>query len=157
MITPQRGFTLLIAILLATVAVTLGVSLLDISYKQLILASTAKQSQFAFYAADSAMECALYYDQQLNAFSYTNPLASSNIICNQLAVTSFTNTPYPQGSGSTLHRKTVYSLPCPDGGTTAQVTVYKYNSASTTIYANGYNTCSATDPRRVERGLKVSY
>lgn len=153
----RRGFTLLISILLATVAVTLGVSLLDISYKQLILASTAKQSQFSFYAADTAMECALYFDQQLNAFSYTSPLAASNIICNQLTATSFSNTPFPQGSGASQHRKTTYSLPCPDGGTSAQVTVYKYSNASTTIYANGYNTCSATDPRRVERGLKVSY
>lgn len=153
--TTPRGFTLLIAILLATVAVTLGVSLLDISYKQLILASTAKQSQFGFYAADSAMECALYYDQQLNAFSYSSPLASSNLVCNTTTVTGYTTTLSTENG--LAFRKTIFSLACPDGGSSAQVTVYKYNTASTTIYANGYNTCSATDPRRVERGLKVSY
>lgn len=155
MINTPRGFTLLISILLATVAVTLGVSLLDISYKQLILASTAKQSQFGFYAADTAMECALYYDQQRNAFSYTGPLAGSSISCNQLTVTDYlTGTQTENGK---TYRKTSFSLPCADGGSNGEVVVYKYNTATTTIYANGYNSCSSTDPRRVERGLKVSY
>lgn len=157
--TNPRGFTLLIAILLATIAVTLGVSLLDIAYKQVILASTAKQSQYGFYTADSAMECALYYDQQFNAFSYTNPRAANTIICNTQTVTNFTNP--TSGIGQNAVRKTSFSIPCAGGGTSAIVTIYKYNSSNavpnTILYANGYNTCDANDPRRVERGLKVSY
>lgn len=150
-----RGFTLLIAILIATIAVTLGVSLLDISYKQVVLASTAKQSQHAFYAADSALECALYYDQQNNAFSYASPDAAGTIICDTRAVTSFTNP--TSGSGAAARRTTIFNIPCAGGGNNAVVTVYKYSSGTTTIYANGYNTCSSTDLRRIERGLKVSY
>lgn len=153
--TNHRGFTLLIAILLATVAVTIGVMLLDISYKQVVLASTAKQSQFGFYAADAAMECALYYDQQLNAFSYTSPLASSNIECEDLAVTNYTTA--ISGIGQSARRTTTFTVPCATSGTRATITVYKYSSATTSIYANGYSTCNTSDPRRVERGLKVSY
>ncbi len=152
MIKNQRGFTLLIAILLSTIAVTLGVSLLEVSYKQVILSSTAKQSQYAFYAADSAMECALYYDQQFNAFSYTSPMASGSISCDTRTITNFTN---PTSGGN--KRITTFTLPCAGTGESAEVIVYKYQDGTTNIYANGYNTCNAGDARRIERGLKVSY
>lgn len=151
----ERGFTLLIAILLATVAVTIGVMLLDISYKQVVLASTAKQSQFGFYAADSAMECALYYDQQLNAFSYSSPLASGSIECENVSITGYTTG--TAGIGQNARRTTTFTIPCATSGTRASITVYKYSSSITSIYANGYSTCNTADPRRVERGLKVSY
>lgn len=152
MIKNPRGFTLLIAILLSTIAVTLGVSLLEVSYKQVILSSTAKQSQYAFYSADSAMECALYYDQQFNAFSYSNPMASGSITCDTRVITNFTN---PTSAGP--KRVTTFTVPCAGSGESARVIIYKYNSGVTNIYANGYNTCNANDARRIERGLKVSY
>ena len=60
---PSRGFTLLISVLLVTVILSLSLSLLDVAYKQVVLSSTAKQSQYAFYTADSALECTLYWDQ----------------------------------------------------------------------------------------------
>ena len=152
MINNQRGFTLLIAILLATIAVTLGLSLLDIAYKQVILASTAKQSQFGFYSADSAMECALYYDQQLNSFRFLSPPPGSTITCEGRTVTNYSTS---QTGGNP--RITTFSVPCAGSGVSAVVTVYKASNGATTLYSNGYNTCSATDPRRIERGLKVSY
>lgn len=155
MIKEPRGFTLLIAILLSTIAVTLGVSLLEVSYKQVILSSTAKQSQYAFYSADSAMECALYYDQQFNAFSYSNPMASGSITCDTRVITNFTNP--TSGFGQNAKRITTFTVPCAGSGESAEVIVYKYNSGVTNIYANGYNTCNANDARRIERGLKVSY
>lgn len=155
--TSPRGFTLLIAILLATVAVTIGAMLLDISYKQVVLASNAKQSQFAFYSADAALECALYYDQRFNAFSFSGTTYNaSNIECGNVAVANFVRSGQT-GSGYSRHVKTTFNIQCPTGGSIALVTVYKYVTASTTIYANGYSTCSDTDPRRVERGLKVFY
>lgn len=157
MIKNERGFTLLIAILLATIAVTLGLSLLDIAYKQVVLASTAKQSQFGFYSADSAMECALYYDQQVNSFKYTtSPPTSTTMTCDGRTVTGFSAV-----RSGTTYLKTTFTIPCATSGINATVTVYKYSSMNaqpnTIIYANGYNTCNASDPRRVERGLKVSY
>ncbi|HYE23473.1 MAG TPA: hypothetical protein VEA92_03480 [Candidatus Paceibacterota bacterium] len=157
MMTPTRGFALLVSILLATVAVTLGVSLIDIAYKQVVLSSTAKQSQFGFYAADSALECALYWDQKYNAFRYTSPMSSGSLACNGYSLLSYSSS--IAGSGSTQHRRTRFNVRCASSGslTNAQVTVYKYQTGSTTIYANGYSTCNAADQRRVERGLKVFY
>lgn len=156
MMMAPRGFTLLVAILLATVAVTLGVSLIDIAYKQVILSSTAKQSQSGFYAADSALECALYWDQKFNAFSYSSPRNTGTMTCNGFSLLS------PQSAlvaGGDPYRRTSFYVRCASSGSTnnALVTVYKYASGRTNIYANGYSSCNAADQRRVERGLKVLY
>lgn len=147
----QRGFTLLIAVILSSVVLTVGLALLDVAYKQVILSSTAKQSQTAFYNADSALECALYYDQKFNAFDFTAPAGSNTLICSSTPVTSYTT------AADSVKRITIFALPCSTGGTYATTTVYKYASGATALYANGFNTCNAADPRRIERGLKATY
>lgn len=154
---PHRGFALLIAIVLTSVILSLALALLDIAYKQLILSSTAKQSEIAFYNADSAMECALYFDQQTtgSAFDYTITTAPS-ITCQGITAKNVTTS--TSGSGASAKRTTSYDLPCPAAGTLqARVTVYKWQSAVTSIYANGFNSCDQSDPRRIERGIKVTY
>ncbi|HRH24088.1 MAG TPA: pilus assembly PilX N-terminal domain-containing protein [Candidatus Paceibacterota bacterium] len=148
---PHKGFALLISVVLAAVALSIGLALLDIALKQVILASAAKQSQKAFYAADSVMECALYYDQQLNAFDRTNNISA--ITCNTLPVTNYLS-PAPSGSDP---RVTTFTVPCAGSGEQGSVTVYKNSDASTQIYALGYNTCDTNNTRRIERGLKVTY
>lgn len=149
--TPHRGFALLIAVVLASVSLAIGLALLDITYKQVVLATAAKQSQVAFYAADAALECALYYDQQVNAFSYASPVGG--LVCDSRAVASYSS-PNPTGGNP---RVTTFSIPCATSGTLAQVTVYKASSGSTQIYTQGYNTCTESSPRRIERGLKIEY
>lgn len=145
-----RGFTLLIAVILTAVLLAVGLSLLDTATKQLILASTAKQSELAFYTADSALECALYHDQQVGSFSYSTPAAS--VTCRGQALPLTTS----QSSGT---RTTTFTIPCSTGaaGNEAGVAVYKQSNGATAIYATGWSSCSTSDPRRVERGLKVTY
>lgn len=69
----NRGFTILLAALVASLVLALGISVFSIAQKQLILSSTGKNSQYAFYAADSAAECALYWDFRHNLFSTSTP------------------------------------------------------------------------------------
>lgn len=149
--TPQRGFTLLIAVVLTSVALGIGLALLDIAYKQVVLASTAKQSQSAFYAADTLMECVLYYDQQLNTFAYS--ATSGSVTCNgQTASVTFDQT------NTSLGHKRTFTLPCTGAGTErGKATIYKTSAAATQIFVTGYNTCTANNPRRIERGLKAFY
>ena len=150
-----RGFTLLIAVVLTSVLLSVGLALLDIALKQVTWSSTARQSQYAFYAADSAMECALFWDQQQNAFGYGAPLSSIRCATVDMPVTS---------SISGGMQTSEFSVPCP-GGVSATVTVYKSGGSATCnagtakncLYASGYNLCNATDPKRIERGLKVFY
>lgn len=149
--TPQRGFTLLIAVVLAAVVLAIGMALLDIAYKQVSLASTAKNSQFAFYAADAALECALYYDQKLAHFPrFPSTAQPAPIYCTGQSITV---NPPTAANGLTT---TTFTIPCA-GGNNAFVQVSKSAAGNTTIYAYGYNLCNTADPRRIERGLKVIY
>lgn len=158
--TPHRGFTLLIAIILASVALAIGLALADVAYKQVVLSSTARNSQVAFYRADSAMECALYYDQQFAAFNSGNTFDQSGMRCETRLVANYQESPLSDGGV-----KTTFDVPCSTSGTrSATVTVYKYVTGSCTsgnakscIYVSGYNVCSPTDPNRFERALKVFY
>src|SRR3989344_2582509 len=60
----SAGFTILYAVLVATLLLSISMSIYNISYKQYILASSAVDSQVAVYAADAGLECALYWDGQ---------------------------------------------------------------------------------------------
>lgn len=146
----HRGFALLIAVVLSSVVLALGVALLDIAYKQVLLSSSAKNSQYAFYNADSALECALYYDQKQGAFIYNSTYAGA-IQCSNLTVTSFAANQDPN------QRTTTFNVPCATGGISADVTIIKTTANATNIYANGYSSCDSTNPTRIERGLKAKY
>ncbi len=152
--TPQRGFTLLIAIVLSSVMLALALALMDVTYKQVLLASTAKQSQFAFYAADTGLECILYYDQRYDAFG-TNPNDISSVSCNGRTI-NFTST----GSSP---KYTTFVIPCaaPALPTTeyARVQIYKGEPTGepSRLYSTGYSSCDPNDGRRLERGVRVLY
>lgn len=149
--TEPRGFTLLIAVVLSSVIVSVSLALLDITYKQVTLASAAAQSQYAFYSADSALECALYFDQKSNAFDYYSPLGSSSITCAELPIQDYVTSQ----SGGTV--TTTFTVPCAGGGSRGNVTVTKSSTGATSIFANGYNSCANDDVRRIERGIKATY
>lgn len=64
------GFTLFIALIVSSLLLAIGFSLSTIILKQLVFANSGKESQLAFYAADSGAECALYWDRKdFNGFT----------------------------------------------------------------------------------------
>ncbi|HEY1037717.1 MAG TPA: pilus assembly PilX N-terminal domain-containing protein [Candidatus Paceibacterota bacterium] len=60
----ERGFTLFVALIISSMLLAIGFSLGNIVLKQIVFSSTGKESQIAFYAADSGAECALYWDRK---------------------------------------------------------------------------------------------
>lgn len=62
-----RGFTIFFAALVASLALAVGLAIYDLTVRQLTLASASRDSQYAIYAADSGIECALYWDNQYPA------------------------------------------------------------------------------------------
>lgn len=58
----MKGFVILFAVLLVSITLTISLSLFNITFKQLILSSVARDSQFAYFAADSGMDCARHWD-----------------------------------------------------------------------------------------------
>lgn len=213
-----RGFVLLYAVMTASIVLAVGVSIISIALKQLSIANLGRESQYAFYAANTGAECALYLDfhgvvsasggagtyfRRLSIFrnpfmqgiwpEITAPTDVAQVNC---ARTALMGNPYaPAGSGNEWTESDCgvgYASNECDGtsftvflgrddaggvdveGPCAKVTVLKVRgndpgagfefdpdpagqNLQTVIDSRGYNYCSETNSRRVERGLKFSY
>jgi len=158
---PHRGIALLVALIFMSVMLAMGLTLASLGYKQAVLASGAVESQHAFYAADAALECALYADQQQQAFIYT-----AHSVVNQPNPTvcgGVTATVLPGGYSYTANRLTFVERMSLDGGTRcADVTVYKLADGRSYLFAQGYSVaCSVVanpaGARISARGLDARY
>lgn len=166
----SKGFALLFAVLAASVLLSIGLSIFNLTVKELSLSSYSRESQFSFYAADSGAECGLYWDIKGNsgttfATSSTDASGASSILCgNQTLPLTVVS--------SDLHDETItFSMPLNDASNEnycALVTVAKTDPgdtglSSTVISSRGYNVCNSSalptwgDPNLVERALSVSY
>ncbi|MFZ2167561.1 MAG: hypothetical protein WAV50_01680 [Minisyncoccia bacterium] len=157
----HKGFALLIAVVFMSVMLTFGIGLGSLAYKQGILASGAVASQYAFYAADAALECALYADQQQNLFAYTSNLVAPAppMMCDGAAPVSATVLSH------TVSQWVIATRLSLDSGTRcADVVVYKSEPTvgTTYLFSQGYNTSCTTvatpnEARLVARGLSAHY
>ena len=164
----MKGFTLLFASLVVAILLSIGLTISNITLAQLTLSSSGRESQFAFYNADTGIECALWYEY--NATSTTGgpffPINSatipdtdlSKINCAGVSATSTSAT--QSGATTTIKFDINPSSSCTKGNPSFGVTIS--NVASTTasstnvlIESRGYNTCDASSPKRVERGIYV--
>jgi len=159
----SAGFTLLISIIFMSVMLSFGLALGSLGYKQQVLASGAIQSQYAFYVADTALECALYADQQQNLFAYTkydgNP---KSLTCDGNTIAVIQMPPSVSLLISTVRLSLDANTRCAD------VTVYKYstpqapNNTTTFLFSVGYDvSCSRVanpgNARFVSRGVSAHY
>jgi Tfp pilus assembly protein PilX len=161
----ERGFTLFIAIVITATLLVVAMSIVSLAVREAQLSSTAKQSQYAFYAADTGIECAIYWDvQNPTGYSAFSTTTGSQIDCNRDATNASNGQGGNQftvggsqsaqtGIGLSIMNKITF-LPDPY---CAIVTVTKNIDGSTQIESKGYNTCDPSNPRRVERAVKVSY
>lgn len=60
----DKGFTLFVAVLVSSLVLAVGFSISNIVLKQIAISGAGGGSLSAFYAADSAIECALYWDRK---------------------------------------------------------------------------------------------
>ncbi len=155
----DRGFTLFISILITGTLLLISMAIISLSVKEAFLTGSARESQYAFYAADTGAECAIYWDVKnpsgITAFSTTT---GSTIFCNKDSLNATNPTPSVVGgswNGSTgVSNFTLTFLPQPY---CTKVTVTKYADLTTKIESLGYNTCDTSNPRRVERAVRVTY
>ncbi len=165
----QRGFALLIAVIFMSVMLTFGLALGSLGYKQQLLASSATASQYAFYVADAALECALYADQQQNAFAYNEDigLPIPSFLCDNSAPHLSPTRTYTNIGGIPIEIFG-YRLPLDSGKHCADVTIYKYSAAqppndlTTYIFSQGYDVSCETvanpdGARFASRGLSAYY
>lgn len=129
----KRGFVLLFAALVSSIILLVSVGIFNSVQKEVILSSYARESQRAFYAADSALECALYADIKGVVISDPDPLTG---LGGGNLVTPFTVNP----TGDQAHTfscggQDIDSIYLEDsGGTQNYIHPYVFR------YANGYNT-----------------
>lgn len=171
----KKGIALLITVIFMSVMLSFGLALASLAYKQSVLASDATLSQTAFYAADAALECALYADQQQGDYLYTDYSDSHqpdpSTIAQYAASAcdgSVSDTFVPTArwtSGATGRLSVTERLSFNDGASCANVTIYKYvnplpDGHRAFIFSEGYNTpCSALTGtgRVVARGIYEKY
>jgi hypothetical protein len=154
----KKAFTLLLAVLVSSILLALGLAIFNVASKQVILASIGRDSHYAFYAADTGIECALYWDFQHTAFDQASTI--TDIACGSGSI--------PPGNGSVHLTKTTvgsvvtttfaFSLgpdltnPCTNVTVTKNIT-----SQKTTVESYGYNNCVTTSLRRTERAIRAYY
>jgi len=167
----KKGFVVLIAVLLAGIFVVIGASILLISIKELELASGGTQSQYAFYAADTGLDCAFYWDLRHHAFATsTHSVEPDTLYCNGVDVTSVSGWEYKTnidgfGPSTDFRGNTIFYIRdlYPNDASRddcVMVWVTKDNQSGvyhTYIQSRGYNTCDENNPRRVERALRATY
>ena len=174
----KRGFTVLFAVLISSILLSIGIAILDLTLKQFTLSSVSKDSQIAFYAADTGQECAMYWD---HVNDQTGATSSSSFATSSASVVS--NPPSTMtcegslidtataGAGNYLlansnNATTTFWIHYVGGATSvsapcASIVVSKTSntdgSISTVIQTKGYNTCDPNNRYRTERGLKATY
>ncbi len=57
----KSGFALLMSLIVVSVVISIGLSVLDLTLKQLRLSTNSKDSETAFHAANAGLECARYW------------------------------------------------------------------------------------------------
>lgn len=60
----NRGFTILIATIISSIVITIGVSVVGMVKQQLVLTGISEQSELAMSAADAGMECMTYWESK---------------------------------------------------------------------------------------------
>jgi|CXWL01.1.fsa_nt_gi Tfp pilus assembly protein PilX len=150
----RRGFTLLLAVLVSSILIALGSAIFDIAIKEITLSSAGRESQFAFYSADTGIECALYWDLKQNAFATSS--AATVIRCGGYDA-PVTRTIINQGNPAETYI-TTFSFPLATAApcTSVKVTRQHY-PVRTVVESSGYNTCITDNPLRLERTIRVTY
>lgn len=168
----QGGFALLIAVLVSSVILAVGMSIATITMKQYMFAGLGRESEIAFYAADAGMECALYWDTSTAGgakYSVGTNLSDTDSSCMGTTF-EMDSTHDPIQSGREVYTSISWGT---SPSVCARIGVTKYvgpvllpggatcpaGATCTRVESRGYNrACSELDnPRTVERALRASY
>lgn len=77
----DKGFALLFSVLVSSLLLTIGLSIFSIVLKEFSISTATRQSIHAFYAADSGIECIMYWDNFLGGEVFTYNAENRKIKC----------------------------------------------------------------------------
>ncbi|MFH5832782.1 hypothetical protein [Halalkalibaculum sp. DA384] len=153
--TDDPGFTILFAVIVVGAVTVLGATLAGIYQRSALLVTSSDASSRAFYGADTALECAMYYDTQHDSFSTTTAdINFGEVECRGI---SASDTSY---SGSGPYYRS-FSLNSDDERLCAEIYIEKETDGDgeirTRIEARSRNTCGESARYRAERALRTAY
>jgi len=152
----NKGFVILFAVTLSAILLSIALGVANIALKEIRFGTSAKDTNNAFFAADTGAECALVNDKY-SSISFVKIGGSGTVRCmgNNIAI-----------SGVFPSWNFVVSGLGSSGVSCANVSVFKDDvtrapSIITTIISKGYNigdaACLSSNPDRIEREILVSY
>ncbi|MEK9185545.1 MAG: hypothetical protein AAB863_02105 [Patescibacteria group bacterium] len=164
-----RGFSLFISVIVMGSLLLIAFSVANISVKETEFSTSNRESQYAIFAADAGVECALYWDakhpSELSAFATStsgSPISCAGVLIGNGQTIPGTTTAVLIGGGGSGNPTSAIYFPMNIGSNPTNacviVTITKNQNGSTYISSYGYNQCAnPSDPRRVERGIEVTY
>ncbi len=159
----KRGFTILLAMLITSIMTSISIAIFSIAQKELKLSSITRDSQFAFYAADSGAECALYLHFAHNAFATSTTFTNIiNMNCDNTALLDINSGIAKTSLGGAYNTTFGYDITGGDGDEyCVRVNVEKRDSGypNTRITSLGYNTsCDSRSSslHLLERSVSIS-
>lgn len=148
----QQGFAMLFTVLIVSIILSLAIGISNVTYKQNLLSSIAKDSQVAFSAADDGIECGMAYD--LSATYFPRGFGPASIPTKSLScgATNFTMDEANSSTSFIVFKQTVsdQTKPC------KSIVFNKTDAVINKVQSRGYSMCQNT-PRQVERALEVRY
>jgi hypothetical protein len=180
----NSGFTLFVAMIVSSLLLAVGFSIGNIIFKQLLLSGSGKDSQIAFYAADSGAECAQFIDTKDPSTGYAlvadGPFATSTTDMSAVAncgifatsskttdgINTATTTLVIDYSDTDQNYKACALVKIEKGFADVMVDSATTSLPYTKITSRGYNavhtsgstpTCDVSSLRNVERGLYEQY
>lgn len=145
----NKGFVILFAVTLSAIVLSIALGVASIALKEIKFGTSAKDTNDAFFAADTGAECALVNDKSTGSAFISNP---PTITCN--------HNPIPLAENPSLVWSFIISGLGNGGQGCAKVTVNK-NISPTKIISNGHNNgggsgCSPGQ-NTVERQIELNY
>src|SRR3990167_856492 len=160
----KRGIALYVAVTVTGILVLVSFAVISLAIRQLSISSISRDSQAAFYAADSGIECALYWDLKNTGVSaFATSTAATNVNCNNksVPVTKVWNAGTGYGTSTLSFDFSSADTYC---ATVSIVKRYSGGNLTTRIESRGYNVgtasggaCTSNKARRVERAVLVTY
>ena len=134
----EKGFALLFAVTLSAILLSIALGITSVAMKEVQFGTSAKDTNDAFFAADSGAEYVLYKDRSDNIIDpFPSPSGGTTIIVSELDSTL-------KGCATVTIKKTVTNI-----------------SASTEVVSKGHNNgspnCTTISSNTVERELDINY
>jgi hypothetical protein len=160
----QKGYTLIFAVIVSSIILSIGAFILSISRKQFILSSAARDSTKAIYAADSGTQCAVEAHSNLPAMNFSCYNISSQPFSFSQPIDDLASSFDPNRPSGRTPPIYVY---IPNNGTCAKITmasgtdpvkaVPKFYIESRGYSMGNASGCPTSNPRNVERAIYVIY